>query len=213
MWECIVKVWAWLNSNSGQIQIIIAVAALIYAWKAYRKVLKQIKISDRQTDLSLQQTNISIAQMDKLNNERLFELRLRLKIRVGEQLKTLSELQEAQNALSSKLQGLSIDTQANSPGSLDAIKNMEKLHRENLVRGWDFIRKQQIELKELSARLVTISDISLMESILEDIEHKIIECNSMWRGIKNMNETVDMMWVTVNGMSPIEALRRKNKLN
>lgn len=213
MWEFIIKVWECLDSNSGQIQIIIAVAALIYAWKAYRKLLKQIKISNWQTDLSLQQTKISIAQMEKLNNERFFELKLRLKIRIGEQLKTLSELQEAQNALSSKLQGLSIDTQANSPGSLDAIKNMEKLHRENLVQGWDFIQKQQIELKELSDRIVTTSDISFMESVLEDIEHKIIECNSMWRGIKNMNENIDMMWVTVNGMSPIEALRRKNQLN
>lgn len=40
--------WSCLGSNSGQIQIIIAVGAIGLAFAAYQKVLEQIKISNKQ---------------------------------------------------------------------------------------------------------------------------------------------------------------------
>jgi hypothetical protein len=48
MWECISKIWDWFGSNAGQIQIVIAVVALILASLGYKKVLTQIEISNKQ---------------------------------------------------------------------------------------------------------------------------------------------------------------------
>lgn len=48
MWDCLVKFSMWAEGNSGQIQIVIAVVALFFAYQGYRKVLKQIEISNKQ---------------------------------------------------------------------------------------------------------------------------------------------------------------------
>lgn len=48
MWDCLVKFSTWAEGNSGQIQIVIAVVALFFAYQGYRKVLKQIEISNKQ---------------------------------------------------------------------------------------------------------------------------------------------------------------------
>ena len=42
MWDCLVKFSTWAEGNSGQIQIVIAVIALFFAFLGYRKVIKQI---------------------------------------------------------------------------------------------------------------------------------------------------------------------------
>lgn len=71
--------WDVIGKNSGQIQSIVAIVALIVAIVALFKVLKQI-------DISNDQTKISIEQMDKLNKERVFELRLRLRVEIFNQI-------------------------------------------------------------------------------------------------------------------------------
>lgn len=48
MWDCLVKFSTWAEGNSGQIQIVIAVVALFFAFLGYKKVLKQIEISNKQ---------------------------------------------------------------------------------------------------------------------------------------------------------------------
>lgn len=74
MWDCLVAFSTWAENNSGQIQIVIAVAALIYAWKAYHKVLDQIKISNRQEqtandqrgfELKIQALSLLLTALDK----------------------------------------------------------------------------------------------------------------------------------------------------
>ena len=44
----IVKLSTWAEGNSGQIQIVIAVVALFFAFLGYKKVLEQIEISNKQ---------------------------------------------------------------------------------------------------------------------------------------------------------------------
>lgn len=199
--SCLSSVWAWLGSNSGQIQITIAVIALIYAWKAYRKVLHQIDISNKQTD-------ISIKQMDKLNDERLFELRLRLKIRIGEHSKTLMELQDAANALSLRLQALSIDTTENHPESLDAIEGMIKCWRDTSIQSaWDIIKEKMQENREYINRVATTKDISLMEEILDKVEQNQVIYQSKMHEIRNLDAHVTKVWMPMN-MGISEALRR-----
>lgn len=64
MWEYLVAFSTWAENNSGQIQILIAFVALFFAFQGYRKVLEQIKISNRQENIA--------------NNQREFELRYNL---------------------------------------------------------------------------------------------------------------------------------------
>lgn len=77
--------WGWLGQNSGQVQIVIAILAFILAYIVYRKVLEQIKISNRQTEISNNQ--ISIA-----NEQRKFELQLTLVSMLYEHLVKTSKL-------------------------------------------------------------------------------------------------------------------------
>ena len=66
MWECLVTLSTWAESNSGQIQIIIALGAIWLAFKAYKQVLEQIEISNKQTDISIKQNGID-AKLSTLN--------------------------------------------------------------------------------------------------------------------------------------------------
>lgn len=49
-------IWKWLGTNSGQIQIIIALVAFWLAYKGYIEVLKQIKMAEDQSKASEEQT-------------------------------------------------------------------------------------------------------------------------------------------------------------
>lgn len=81
MWECIVNAWAWLGSNSGQIQIIIALGAIWLAFQGYKKVLEQIRISQKQeqiandqrgSELKIHALNVALMALErntaKINN-------------------------------------------------------------------------------------------------------------------------------------------------
>ena len=205
MRECIVKVCECLGLNAGQIQIAIAVIALIYAWKAYHKVLHQIQISDRQTDLTIQ-------QMTKYNEERVFELKLRLKIRIGEHFKTLMELQDACNDLSLRLQELSIDTQTNHPSSFEAVELMIKGFRDSIHSTHDLISEK---IGENSSHIKSISatnDLFFIEEILDKVEQNQDIYNSKMREIKNINSNVNNIWLPMKfGVS--EAILRKNDIS
>lgn len=48
MWNYLTCFSTWAEGNSGQIQIVIALVALFFAFQGYRKVLKQIEISNMQ---------------------------------------------------------------------------------------------------------------------------------------------------------------------
>lgn len=201
MWDLVCVLWGWMGSNAAQIQTIFAFVAIVYAWKAYRKVLHQIDISNRQTD-------ISIKQMDKLNEERLFELRLRLKIRIGEHSKTLMELQDATNDLSLRLQALSIDTKENHPESLDTIEGMIKYWRETSIQSaWDIIREKIQENNEYLKRIATTKDISFMEEILDKVEQNQVIYQSKMHEIRNLDAQVTKVWMPMN-MGISEALKR-----
>lgn len=73
MFECLVSFSTWLEGNSGQIQIAIALGALYLAYKAYKKVLDQLKIAKKQEDeafiqrgleLKVQSMNLSLKALE-----------------------------------------------------------------------------------------------------------------------------------------------------
>ena len=200
MWECVVNAWAWLGSNSSQVQTFIGIIALGFAVLAYFKVLKQIKISDRQTNLTIQ-------QMTKYNEERVFELRLRLKIRIGEHSKALMELQDAANDLSLRLQALSIDTKENHPESLDAIEDMIKIWRGTSIQSvWDIIGEKIKENNDYLQKIATTKDISFMEEILDKVEQNQVDYEFKMREIRNLDAHVTKIWIPMN-MGVMEAIR------
>ena len=200
MWECIVRGWEWMGSNSGQVQTFIGIIALGFAVLAYFKVLKQIKISDRQTDLTIQ-------QMTKYNEERVFELRLRLKIRIGEHSKALMELQDAANDLSLRLQALSISTKEKHPENLDAIEDMIKSWRETSIQAArDIIGEKIKENSDYLQKIDITKDISFMEEILDKVERNQVIYQSKMHEIRNLDAHVTKIWMPMN-MGVMEAMK------
>ena len=104
--DCIYLVWDWFGDNSGQVQIIIALIAFWLAYVVYRKVLEQIEISNEQTYLSNKQLMISNQQMEKLNTERMFEIKLRLRVAINEQLENVIQLKYKHELLGFRIESL-----------------------------------------------------------------------------------------------------------
>lgn len=104
--DFICLVWDWLGANSGQVQIIIALIAFWLAYVVYRKVLEQIEISNKQTYLSNKQLTISNQQMEKLNTERMFEIKLRLRVAINEQLENVIQLKYKHELLGFRIESL-----------------------------------------------------------------------------------------------------------
>ena len=204
--ELVSHLWGMLESSSGQIQIFIALMALGYAYMAYQKVLEQIKISNKQTDLSLRQTEISIKQMDKLNQERLFELRMRLKIKISEYSNALMELQDESNNLSSRLQILSIDTKSNHPGSVDAIEGMIKNWRKSINSAWDIVGAKLKENNAYLERISTTTDIVCMEEMLDIVEQNQLIYQAKMRELRKIDDYVTKVWMPMN-MGVMEAMK------
>ncbi|MDI1225231.1 MULTISPECIES: hypothetical protein [Acinetobacter] len=177
----------WIEKNSGQIQIVIGILAFVVAVIALKKILHQIKISSIQTQLT-------IDQIESLNKERLFDLRLRLTTRIGEHFKTLRELQDANSAASLKLYVFLIEIENNHRGSLDAMKSVDKLHREQIVSYSGLIGVKFQETQDLQNSLDKNIDIQFIENVLMEVEQNQIKYDSMWDGIKNIEKSIDDLW-------------------
>lgn len=162
--DFIIAVWDCMGRNAGQIQIFIAVVALVYAWKAYRKVLEQIHISNKQTELSLKQTNISIAQMDRLNDERLFELNLRIKNIICESKIEISLLYDEYERLSKNV--FLRNKEDDKYGGFDSVE-------ENLKTNMSKISDLKIKLTRLEGELVINKHLNTYTN--EFLEEKLMD--------------------------------------
>lgn len=80
MWECLVGFSTWVEGNSGQLQILIALGAIGLAFAGYKKVLKQIDISTKQEALT--------------ERNRFYELKLNLIKAVNEELQNVQVLSD-----------------------------------------------------------------------------------------------------------------------
>lgn len=76
MIESLISLSTWVEDNSGQIQIIIALVALVLAYKAYQKVLVQLKAAriqeeeayqQRGLELKIQSMNLSLLALEHNN--------------------------------------------------------------------------------------------------------------------------------------------------
>ncbi|WP_159515835.1 hypothetical protein [Acinetobacter sp. 18QD2AZ41W] len=73
MWECIVNAWAWLGSNSGQVQIIIALIAVYYVYYQIKLFKKQ-----RYFELRLQLIEFIYQQLNVVNAIKLKTLKIKI---------------------------------------------------------------------------------------------------------------------------------------
>lgn len=156
-WMCgfVDHLWSVFGDNSGQIQIVIAIGAIGLAFMAYRKVLEQIGISNKQTKISRE-------QIDRLNKERLFEVILRLKGLIWEMEEKFDQLvadyiEMNMNLLThgKKLEDISSSYINNK------INENEELNK---------IRQIQSKLSEYSINtIMDCDDIIVMENNLKEV--------------------------------------------
>lgn len=66
MWDSLVEFSTWAEDNSGQIQIIIALGAILLAWMAYQKVVKQIELTVEQNFNAAKQAEQAIQQTEQM---------------------------------------------------------------------------------------------------------------------------------------------------
>lgn len=159
--------WEWLGSNSGQIQIIIALGALYLAFKGYKKILRQIEISQEQervaniqrgVELKVQSMNLSIMALDRsgilINNlEEIYTLSKRV-------LKSLDEndedkkkdIEELIDTIRSKLEG-SKEAQEEIILMCNTINKIDILHDSTILKS----------LYELL--ILTVNDMNLSDSM------------------------------------------------
>ena len=159
--------WEWLGSNSGQIQIIIALGALYLAFKGYKKILRQIEISQEQervaniqrgVELKVQSMNLSIMALDRsgilINNlEEIYTLSKRA-------LKSLDEndedkkkdIEELIDTIRSKLEG-SKEAQEEIILMCNTINKIDILHDSTILKS----------LYELL--ILTVNDKNLSDSM------------------------------------------------
>ncbi len=182
MWDCLVNFSTWAEGNSGQIQIGIAVVALILAIFGYKQLFQQ----------------------------RSFELRIMLSTRISSNFIELREISDSCNKLSQRLYAFSIDVQKNHPESSAVIDSVIADNRKQIEKWWEFINdefKKNKEYKKLK------SNFKEMEITIEQLESKQNEYHAIWNGVKNINKTIDSLWIPLNSNDLYEANRRLNELN
>lgn len=190
----------WVENNSGQIQILIALVAIGLAIMAYKKVLEQIDISNKQTE-------VSIAQMNLLNKERVFELRLRLIARISEQMITLGDLDNVYATTQNKLNSLFLKSLNFDSEVIDKIDLFEREKRTILIKGRFFVVEYKKKIDDLLNKVDNTREIDLMESVLEEIEQYQIIYNSKFSELKFINQIIEYMFMGLDTPDPMKTFR------
>lgn len=189
----------------GIIQIAVGVIALIVAIVALFKVLKQIDISNKQT-------KISIAQMDKLNEERVFELKLRLISNINQHTASLRKLKSGYESLDRWRKILLVIAESENPDKVDHIKDNEGMVGRAIEKQSEFSCEYQEELKQMLLE-IDDSDISRMENMLSTTVKKQKEIDIMLDALESMNKTLENNFIMVVEKEPLKALLKTKGIN
>lgn len=153
MWDFLVSFSTWAEGNSGQIQIVIAVVALFFAFQGYKRVLEQIEISNDQTKISLDNQTLT-------NKQNQTDLRLHI---IGILLETFDKLIALKNELSTIIsQQEAFVLVANGRLKQDDISNINKFSTIYRNRLNDFERYQQ-QLVEVIDSVVKNEDMQVKQ--------------------------------------------------
>lgn len=154
MWDCLVKLSTWVEGNSGQIQIVIGFVALIFAYKAYRKVIEQIDFSNKQMQLSIKQNGIEA----KLNTLGLINENTKNNI---EMLKKIHPLVRELEGIRQKLQAKGdMEKVKKIQANIDKLKSQKEIiedSKNKLVNATsDFSKISYMAVDELNKNLNTL---------------------------------------------------------
>ena len=165
----------------GIIQILIGIVAIVLAVLAYLKVLKQIDISNKQTDLTIAQVNI-------LNKERQADLKISLLSELNLQIKQLIEIKR-------NYQKLTIDL-ANFLTKL----NTDPVKFANLLSDMPIF--EQIFEKTKSERTIVVDNrLKGLEELYDDIYENEVDVSTLEKTIQDTyknNREIDSITVELN---------------
>lgn len=133
MWDYLVGFSTWAESNSGQIQILIAIGAIGLAFAGYKRVLEQIHISTKQED--------------QANKQRGYELKIQ----------ALSLLLTASDRNHATLKSLyEIVEHLEKP--IEGFEGIKSKNIQELQRIIQSTRKKIAQIKELQDLIVRLCD-------------------------------------------------------
>lgn len=154
MCENFVNFSTWIERNSGQIQIIIGILALFFAFIAYRKVIHQI--------------DLSTIQISILNRERKVDLKIQLLSEVNIQIKQIVKLQNSYKRTFKDIKYIVEHLSAQKSQHLQQFQKTKDL----------FDRKYEINLAALDKRSEELKNLS------NDVFHNEFEINSLEKFIQ-----------------------------
>lgn len=171
----------WVESNAGQIQILIGLIALAFAVLAYRKVLEQVEISNGQTNLTLK-------QMTSLNKERQADLKISLLSELNIQIRQLIEIKHNYDKLTIDINNFEtlLNTDVNRYSNL--ISNMPMFKQ-------IFNKSKTEKIKIVDTRLKDMKDL------YEEIYTKETDVNTLENTIQQTyknNREIDEITVELN---------------
>lgn len=171
----------WVESNAGQIQILIGLIALAFAVLAYRKVLEQVEISNGQTNLTLK-------QMTSLNKERQADLKISLLSELNIQIRQLIEIKHNYDKLTIDINNFEtlLNTDVNRYSNL--ISNMPMFKQ-------IFNKSKTEKIKIVDTRLKDMKDL------YEEIYTKETDVNTLQNTIQQTyknNREIDEITVELN---------------
>lgn len=176
MWDCLVKLSTWAEGNSGQIQIVVAVAALFFAYKAYLGLMIQLTHSNEQENVA--------------NEQRYFELYIKIISEYGEiyylTRKTVTKYQDIIADYELFLREI-IKKNSNDPLK-SSVHEWIKTLKEQEIK----VRSMEIEIKDLMGEFKESEggDIDSIQLILK----KLIPLNS---NLGRVGETPDRMRINL----------------
>ncbi|WP_436462764.1 hypothetical protein [Acinetobacter seifertii] len=171
----------WVESNAGQIQILIGLIALAFAVLAYRKVLEQVEISNGQTNLTLK-------QMTSLNKERQADLKISLLSELNIQIRQLIEIKHNYDKLT-------IDI-----NNFETLLNTDVNRYSNLISNMPMF-KQIFNKSKTEKIMIVDTRLKDMKDLYEEIYTKETDVNTLENTIQQTyknNREIDEITVELN---------------
>ncbi|ENW81320.1 hypothetical protein F909_02611 [Acinetobacter sp. ANC 3929] len=170
-----------LSEIIGLIQIAIGIIAIVLAILGYRKVLKQIDISNKQT-------NLTIAQVNSLNKERQADLKISLLSELNLQIKQLIEIKH-------NYEKLTIDL-----GNLLILLNTDPVKFANVISNMPIF--EQIFERTKSERTIVVDNrLKGLEELYDDIYGNEVDVSTLEKTIQDTyknNREIDGITVELN---------------
>lgn len=174
----------------GIIQILIGIGALSLAILAYRKVLKQI-------DISNQQTQLTIEQVGSLNRERQADLKTKLFAEINMQIRQFSELRKNYETMEIEISQLEIITKNKIPEVLPLAQNLSNTFQKKKQHNLNIINNELKALTDLYDEVFNMeANVGFLENTLQTVIRKNKKANEAeveFKQVKDLMSNVNQL--------------------